>query len=198
MKIRLFAWLLFVFAAAFVLFSSENLLLQQQIAEKTVRLHVVANSDSEADQAHKLEVRDAVLEEVNRLTKGCQDAQEARTVIEENLTCIAQAAAAVSPYEIRVSLGTERFDTRDYDTFTLPAGKYPALRVNIGAAEGKNWWCVVFPSLCTAATSDELEDCAQVGGFNDEETDLITGGEESYTFRFKALEWLQDLFGWFS
>lgn len=197
MKIRIVAWILLVFAAAFVLFAAENFILQRELAEKTVRLHVVANSDSAEDQAQKLLVRDAVVREVARWTASCTDVQEARAAIRAHLTDIAQAASAVSDYEVRVSLGTESFGTREYDTFTLPAGRYSSLRVSLGAAEGKNWWCVVFPSLCSAATSDDLTDCAQVGGFTEDEAQFISGGEEKYAYRFKALEWLQALFSWF-
>ncbi len=193
MKLRILLWAILVFGVAFVLFAAENLLLQQEIADKTLRLHVVANSDSEQDQAHKLQVRDAVLEHVSQLTADCKDAKEAETVIAKNLESIADAAKSVSPYEISVSLGNESFDTRYYETFTLPAGEYTALRVNIGEAKGKNWWCVVFPSLCTAATSSSVEDKAQTVGFDDAQTDFITGGEERYTFRFKTLQWLREL-----
>ena len=105
---------------------------------------------------------------------------------------IAENAAQISPYAIRVSMETEEFGTRYYETFTLPAGEYPALRVNIGEAKGKNWWCVVFPSLCTAATGTAVEECAEAGGFDDSESSLITGGENHYKLRFKALEWIQD------
>ena len=194
MKIRIISWIITLFAAAFVLFGAENLILQRQIADKTVRLHVVANSDSPEDQAHKLTVRDAVLRYVDKLTAHCKDSKQAERVIAENLSLIAQAAGEVSSQNIEVSLGEEFFDTRYYETFTLPAGKYRALRVKIGDAQGKNWWCVVFPSLCTAATTDALEDCAEVGGFDNEETELITGGEEKFVFRFKALQWLKELF----
>ncbi len=194
MKFKIILWAFMVFAAAFVLFGVENFLLQRDIAQKTVRLHVVANSDSPEDQQHKLQVRDAVLQEVCVLTDSCTDAQQAKNVIEQNLERIAQAASSVSTESISVTLCDEYFDTRYYDTFTLPAGRYPALRVNIGAAQGKNWWCVVFPSLCSAATTDAVEECAEVGGFDDEESDLITGGETKYTFRFKTLQWLKELF----
>lgn len=193
MKIRIFVWAVCVLAVAAALFGLENLILQQQIAEKTLRLHVVANSNSQADQAHKLVVRDAVLAQVQTLTADCVDAYEAKTVILENLEQIARSAAQVSPYEIKVSLATERFPTRNYETFSLPAGEYPALRVQIGSAQGENWWCVVFPSLCTAATSDAVEQCAQVGGFEKTESDFISGGEDEYKLRFKTLEWLQKL-----
>jgi len=195
MKIRMICWLFAVFAVAFLLFGVENLILQREIANKTVRLHVVANSDSQEDQAHKLEVRDAVLESVNELTAHCTNAQQAECVIEKNLQTIADAAADVSDETITVSLGYENFDTRYYETFTLPAGRYRALRVNIGQAQGKNWWCVVFPSLCTAATGEAVQECAEAGDFDDAQQELITGGEEKYTFRFKTLQWLKDLLG---
>lgn len=193
MKLRILLWAALVFAAAFVLFGAENLLMQRNIASKTVRLHVVANSDSAEDQSHKLTVRDRVLEYVQALTENCVSAEEAKKVISANLTEIADHAAQISTYPISVSLGTERFETRYYDTFTLPAGEYPALRVKIGEAKGKNWWCVVFPSLCTAATGTAVEECAAVGGFDDAESKLIIGGEEHYKLRFKALEWIEHL-----
>ncbi|MDR0889891.1 MAG: stage II sporulation protein R [Oscillospiraceae bacterium] len=202
MKTRIIVWVAFVALAAFGLYALDAMLMQKELAEKTVRLHVVANSDSQEDQEQKLRVRDAVLEEVGTLTATCKDAQEARTVIAENLEQLQSAAQEVlaaegSSYSVRVSLGVERFDTRYYDTFTLPAGKYPALRVQIGAAQGQNWWCVVFPSLCTAATSDAVEQSAMVGGFDETQTQFITGGEEEYSLRFKTLEWLKSIAAWF-
>ena len=201
MKFRFVLWVVLVMLTAYGLFTAESFFMQRSLAEKTVRLHVVANSDSEADQAQKLRVRDAVLREVAALTKNCTDAVQARAVIGQNLGVIEASAQRVltdegSSYPVSVSLGTEDFDTRYYETFTLPAGKYPALRVRIGAAEGKNWWCVVFPSLCTAATTDAVEEYAAVGGFDETETDFITGGEEKYELRFKTLEWLKELFSW--
>ena len=198
MKIRVISWILCVFAAAYALFGLDSLLLQKDIAKKTIRLHVVANSDSDEDQAQKLEVRDAVLGEVETLTKNCTCAEEAKQVLNKNLDIIRGAAQRVSPYEISVSLKEEKFDTRKYDTFTLPAGIYPSLRVQIGEARGYNWWCVVFPSLCTAATCSGVEEYAQAGGFDEAETRLITGGEETYTCRFRTLEWIQAFLDLFS
>lgn len=201
MKFRIVLWIVLVVLAASGLLAAESFWMQRSLAEKTVRLHVVANSDSPEDQAQKLRVRDAVVSEVAALTKNCKDASQARAVIGQNLGVIEDSARRVlsaegSAYDVRVSLGTEDFDTRYYESFTLPAGKYPALRVRIGAAAGKNWWCVVFPSLCMAATTDAVEEYAAVGGFDETETDFITGGEEKYELRFKTLEWLQDLFAW--
>lgn len=198
MKSRWMAWSILVFFTAVCLLSVETLWTQHQLAEKTVRLHVVANSDSEEDQAQKLLVRDVVLEQVARITAGCADADAAKKKITLHLGEIRAAAEEISSYDVQVSLGTEEFETRYYDTFTLPAGEYPALRVNLGKAQGHNWWCVVFPSLCTAATSDALKQTAAVGGFDSEETELITGGEEEYELRFKSFEWLQTLIQWIS
>lgn len=194
MKSRLLTWVLLVAFTAACLGAVETLWTQQRLAEKTVRLHVVANSDSEADQAQKRAVRDAVLPVIAELTADCADAKQAREVISAHLPEIRTAALAASGgTDVSASLTDEAFPTRYYDTFTLPAGTYPSLRIRIGEARGHNWWCVVFPSLCEAATSDALEQCAAVGGFNEAETGLITGGEETYTIRFKVFEWLQDL-----
>lgn len=198
MKKRFFLWLLCVALLTFGVYCAESLVLQRGLAAKTVRLHVVANSDSAADQAQKLRVRDAVVRHVAMLTADCENAEAAKAVIGANLNDLTKTAQGVldaegSGYSALVTLQTERFDTRRYDTFTLPAGSYPSLRVRIGAAEGKNWWCVVFPSLCEAATSEDMTRTAQVGGFEEGQTALITGGEEKYTLRFKTLEWLKKL-----
>lgn len=203
MKIRFILWSVLVVLTAFGLFAVKTLHTQQSIAEKTIRLHVVANSDTDADQAQKLRVRDAVLNTVGKLTADCTTASEARKKIAEHLPQIQAAAEAVlsaegSTYAVDVTLGTENFDTRYYETFTLPAGRYPSLRVSIGEAKGHNWWCVVFPSLCFAATSDAVQEYAAVGGFDESEADFIIGGEEDYVLEFKTLEWLQKLFSLFS
>lgn len=193
MKFRFLIWVLSVFAAAAILYAGQSLLLQKEIADKTVRLHVVANSDSPADQQQKLIVRDAVLQQVSLLTVDCNTAQEAKAVIRENLPLIKRAAQKVCGEEITVSLQRESFETRYYETFTLPAGEYPALRVSIGQAQGKNWWCVVFPSLCVSATSQAVEEAALTGGFTRDEAELISGGMQEYELRFVTLEWLKKL-----
>ncbi len=196
---RILIWLLLVALMTTVVFAADSVLTQRALAEKTVRLHVVANSDSEADQRQKLRVRDAVLSAAGALTAECTTAAEARAALLQGLPQIEAAARAVlsgegSDYPARVTLQEETFGTRRYDTFTLPAGIYPSLRVTIGAGEGHNWWCVVFPSLCTAATGAGVERIAAAGGFDEEESELVTGGEETYVLRFKTLEWLRALF----
>ena len=164
----------------------------QRMAEKIIRLHVVANSDSDADQAVKLCVRNAVLREA---LSGASDAKQA---ILTDLPALEAAANA----ELRrqgsgdtacVSFRRELFPTRDYDTFSLPSGVYQSLRVTIGEGAGRNWWCVIFPSLCVPATTDGFADAAAAGGFSDAEIGLMTRANGAYTVKFRSLELLQAL-----
>lgn len=187
-----------LFAAVLTLTLSAAALLQrdqQRLAEKLIRLHVVARSDSAHDQAVKLAVRDAVLAEAERLTAGTA---APRAALAAGLDEIAHAAeqtltALGEDAQVQVRLGKERFSTRVYDTFSLPAGVYESLRVTIGEGNGHNWWCVVFPSLCMTASMDELELAAEAAGFSDQELRLITGEGGGYVVRFKLLELLQQL-----
>lgn len=172
---------------------------QQAIAQKLVRLHVRANSDTEEDQEVKLQVRDAVLQQVQTVTADCSDSQEAICVLADHLPALAQTASETlrnlgKPNAVRVSLCEETFPTRNYDTFSLPAGNYVALRVDIGAAEGHNWWCVVFPTLCMSATTDGMEEAAQAAGFSEEELELLTEDTPKVQIKFRILEFFSDLF----
>ena len=168
---------------------------RQALAEKLVRLHVVANSDSDYDQSVKLQVRDAVLERAAELMSGTAEPKDA---LRKGLPEI-QAAAQACLTELRVeapvtvTLGRELFPTRDYDTFSLPSGVYTALRVTIGKGEGHNWWCVVFPSLCMTASMEDLKEAAETAGFSSSEIRLITEAGEGYVIKFKVLELLQEL-----
>ena len=167
---------------------------REQLNENLIRLHVVANSDSEEDQAIKLRVRDAVVESLSEAMADIGDMDQARAYIEENLPKIQQTAnealKALGCDENAVaSLQKEVFDTRYYDTFTLPAGVYEALRITIGSGEGTNWWCVAFPSLCIPATSEGFEDVAAGAGFPDSLTAALEG-EDGYEIRFFLLDLL--------
>ena len=148
MKIRrILCWLLSLALLTGSIYTADTLVRQRRLARKTVRLHVIANSDEAADQAQKLRVRDGVLACVSGLTADCETADDARECIAAHLPEIAEAAQRVlagSGYDVTVSLGPETYGTRDYASFSLPAGTYPSLRVQIGEAAGKNWWCVVF------------------------------------------------------
>ena len=154
----------------------------------------MANSDSDEDQAVKLRVRDAVVESLREDLARVTDFEQARAYIQENLPKIQRVAnecleALGFEGNAVATLGKEVFDTRYYDTFTLPAGVYEALRITIGEGEGKNWWCVVFPTLCLPATSDGFEDVAAGAGFPDTLTATLEG-EQGYQVRFFLLDLL--------
>ena len=167
---------------------------REKLNEELIRLHVVAASDSEEDQSVKLRVRDAVVDSLREAMADVQDIQEARAYIQDNLPKIQQTAnecLRALGYEGNAvaSFREEVFDTRHYDTFSLPAGIYEALRITIGEGEGKNWWCVVFPTLCIPATSEGFEDIAAGAGFPDTLTAALEG-KEGYELRFFLLDWL--------
>lgn len=168
---------------------------QVQLASQVIRLHVLANSDSEEDQALKLEVRDRVLETTSALLAGETEPQAAAVLLDQHLDDIAQTAAqeiSAQGHDDRVEVRLEQtwFPTRQYQGISLPAGNYLALRVLIGAAEGHNWWCVVFPNLCLPAVSERaLEASTLTPG----QISLLQEEETSYVFRFKTLEFWQSL-----
>lgn len=191
----------FVLAAALVaaaLTMTVTALQQEQaaLAEKLIRLHVVANSDSEMDQQLKLQVRDAVLNKAEQVVQYAEDPaaalQAALPLLKETAeTCLRKCG---STQAAEVSLKYERFPTRAYETFSLPAGVYPSLRIVLGEGKGHNWWCVVFPSVCLRAVS-QVEAAAVSAGFSEGEIHMITHPEE-YVFKFKILELLQQLQNW--
>ena len=167
----------------------------QRMADKIIRLHVVANSDTSADQAVKLAVRDAVLREAGRVLDGAEDPKQAVAAQLPALEAAANAELQRQGSEdlARVSFRRELFPTREYDTFSLPAGVYDSLRVTIGQGEGHNWWCVIFPSLCVPATADGSAEAAAAGGFSTGEIRLLTQADPAYTVKFRSLELLQAL-----
>ena len=123
------------------------------LEENIVRLHVIANSNDEADQAVKLRVRDAVLREAKRWYGDAEDFDTAVTVLCTHLESLEAAANSVLkaenfPYCANAEICEMYFPTRTYESFKLPAGRYRTLRISLGKAEGKNWWCVVFPARC--------------------------------------------------
>ena len=168
---------------------------QVRLASQVIRLHVLDNSDSEEDQALKLEVRDRVLETTSALLAGETEPQASAVLLNQHLDDIAQTAAqeiSAQGHDDRVEVRLEQtwFPTRQYQGISLPAGNYLALRVLIGAAEGHNWWCVVFPNLCLPAVSERaLEASTLTPG----QISLLQEEETSYVFRFKALELWQSL-----
>ena len=196
---RIILWIGTVVIAAFVLFSAEAVFYQKSLAAKTLRLHVVANSDSPEDQEQKLQLRDHVLRELRDITWECDDLESVENAVAMVLPQLRESAKNYlvrngSSYDVSATLCIESFDTREYDTFSLPAGEYHTLRIVIGEGQGKNWWCVVFPTLCHAADSEELEHMAQEGGYGEGELAFIQRTEPKYRLQFKVLEWIKKVF----
>ena len=169
----------------------------QTLHDELLRLHVVGASDSKEDQDVKLLVRDAVLRSLQDGLRDLTDLEAACDYAERMLPKVEAAAnsclaAAGFDDTVTVSLTEEAFPTREYDTFSLPAGVYKALRVVIGEGEGKNWWCVVFPQLCTGTGADFVE-TANMAGLSGELTGTLEG---DYEVRFWLLEKLGELKNW--
>ena len=156
-----------------------------RIASQLVRLHVIADSDEAVEQEIKLEVRDAVLSYLEPKLSGASDSGQAAEIIRDNLSGIGSAAEAVSHgREVNVELSGEYYPTREYETFSLPAGQYLSLRVTLGEGNGHNWWCVVFPPLCLTAAETEAA-FEQLDGST---RSVIAEEEGGVCFKFRILE----------
>ena len=163
-----------------------------KIRNEVLRLHVIAASDGEADQAVKLLVRDAVLREGATLCSGADNADEAIRCLSPYLSRLEHAANRVLrenglPYRAQAGLTYEYFDVRSYDNVTLPAGKYHALKIVLGSGEGKNWWCVMFPPLCLPAVTEDNDACAVFSG----DGAKVVYDEPGYEVRFKIVELIE-------
>ena len=196
-RLKVMEIVLLIGLAVFLASGALALRAQDALADKVVRLHVLANSDSEEDQALKLRVRDTVLERATELLREVADREEAEVLLQGRLLELEPlagetVAANGYDYPVTVELADAEFPTKEYDGFTLPAGRYLSLRVLIGEAAGQNWWCVVFPPLCTAASAD-VPASALAAGFSEEEIGLITEENEGYVLKFKAVEFWEEL-----
>lgn len=168
------------------------------IYEKTVRLHVIANSDTEEDQNEKLAVRDSILSYLSDKLENITSRDDAIEIIGENLSEIEKTAnerleAEGSEHTASVVLCREKYPRKQYDEITLPAGEYLSLQIKIGNSEGKNWWCVLFPTICTSAA--EPQDKMTQAGFTTGQIRLITeSNKPKYKLRFKLIEIIEDIF----
>lgn len=161
----------------------------EEIRSDVLRLHVIANSDSSVDQNLKLRLRDYILEEGEDIFDGSVNVENAVEKIEPKLAELEKSAEtfvknAGFDYDVKITISNEYFTTRTYESVTLPAGKYLALRVVIGSGEGHNWWCVMFPPMCVPAADkkDEIENV-----FTDKEIKLVES-KPKYEPRFKVVE----------
>ena len=170
---------------------------KETLQENILRLHVVANSDAEKDQQQKLQVRDAIISYLQPKLEGFTDKEQVMALLEQELPKLKQLAQETledlgSDLSVVVSLCRETFDTRHYGTFSLPAGIYDALRIEIGEADGQNWWCVVFPSLCLPPVGQGVAETAAVVGIDRSLSNTLTG-ENGYRIRFFLLDWFGKL-----
>lgn len=172
---------------------------EARIYDSVLRLHVVANSDSEEDQALKLRVRDRVIDIANKVCADCDTVEDARTVITAHLEDIADAAADEIKsqgyrYDVEVSLGKEQYPRKTYASLCFPSGEYLSLQVRIGEAVGQNWWCVLFPPLCLDAATSSNGDAFISVGFTPDQYKIITETDNpKYEARFKLLEIIEGL-----
>ena len=174
------------------------------IYDNVLRLHVIANSDSEEDQSLKLKVRDRILAEVSLLVADAKDFDQANEILsrEENLSALTRAAKETIAengynYTVSISIGKEKYPRKSYEALCFPSGNYTSLRVQIGNADGQNWWCVLFPQLCLgAATEEKNEEAFIEAGFTPDQYKIVTEtGEPVYEVRFKILEIIEETFG---
>ncbi len=167
---------------------------QQKLSGELVRLHVIAASDSDADQALKLRIRDRALMHLTPLLDRAQSVDDARAVIESELPHLEklandEIAAAGFDYSAAAALSPERYPTREYMGFALPAGSYLSLRITLGGGEGQNWWCVVFPPLCMTA----VEERESIATLSENSKKLIFAEEEEYILKFRLIEFFESI-----
>ena len=156
----------------------------RSISSSVIRLHVLAASDDAEEQALKLRVRDAVLEEMDGRLRGASSVYDAEEIILASLDDIARAAFAASEgREVQLSFGDERYPTRVYEGFTLPAGRYRSLRISLGEGQGRNWWCIVYPQACLiGAQSGVMREAMSGADYK------IISEDGEYELRLKILE----------
>lgn len=161
------------------------------------RLHILANSDSESDQALKLKVRDKVLETTKELFNSAESKEQAERLVSENLQTIANTAYREvlnngSTYKVTARITKMYFTTRRYKNYTLPSGMYDALRITIGSGKGHNWWCVMYPSLCVSPQPDEDAKRA----LDQNEYEVVH--DEHTEYKFKIIEFFEKIRSFFT
>ena len=171
---------------------------EREIYDRVLRLHVIANSDSDADQSLKLAVRDEVLEYCTPLLADCDSRERAAEVVLASRAEIERVAAARLKESgcddgVRLEVCIEHYPQKSYEGFCFPQGSYLSVKLLIGDAVGQNWWCVLFPRLCTGAAVSPEDEFIAVG-FTPEQYKIITESENAtYRIRFKLLEYFEEL-----
>ena len=169
----------------------------QTVKEDVIRLHILANSNSEIDQEVKLKVRDALLETNASILSDSVTKENAKEHFESSKDILLKTAKKTLKengfnYNVKITLQEEYFNTRSYGNLTFPAGQYTALKIVLGEGEGKNWWCVMFPPLCVP-TADGLETNETTADYLTKSGEKIVNGGEKYIVKFKFLEIYEEL-----
>jgi len=164
----------------------------EDLRQNVLRLHIIANSNSVADQELKLKVRDKLLEQSGELFCDSESIDDAITVTNASLPQIEQCVSAVlksegANYAASAKVDETYFETREYDTFTLPAGNYNSLVITLGEGEGKNWWCVIFPEVCLPLGDSDLSKSTT------KDAAEIAQNPVKYKARFKVVEIYEDI-----
>lgn len=188
----------FIIFALFYWTGTYSYNLQNSISHKVIRFHVIANSDSNFDQALKLKVRDKTVEFLTPLLENSKNIDESREIIAQNIDNIENIAiktlAQYSSYTASAKLTNSNFPTKTYGNYSFPAGNYEALKITIGEGNGQNWWCVMFPPLCFTDTSIEFSDKSVETlstNLTEEEFELISKYDKpNVQIKFKFLEWI--------
>lgn len=189
-------FLLFLYTSICAISYAQNI--STDIANSVFRLHVIANSDTQEDQNLKYKVRDSLLNYMNRICGNCKTKEEAISIVEKNKASFEQIATDTIKeegynYSVKINIGNFEFPTKNYGDISLPAGYYDALRVEIGKAEGQNWWCVMFPPLCfvdisSGVVPDESKKVMETN-LSEEEFALVSNqSDNEVQFKFKLLE----------
>lgn len=173
---------------------------EAEVYDSVLRLHVLANSDTDEDQALKLKVRDSILSASAPIMEGCETREDAIAALTSAIPTLTSAASETIQlegfdYPVRIELCEEDYPTKNYEAFCFPSGEYLSLRVLIGDAAGQNWWCVLFPPLCLSAATDQrdAEEAFIAVGLTDDQYKIITETDSpTYQVRFKILETIED------
>jgi len=194
---------LFTSAVTYSVTYSEGI--QKGIAKEVLRFHVLANSDEDYDQKLKLKVRDEILNKYYNELKKCENVEETKLFFEDNIGGVISTAKEVIQkegfnYDVKAFIGKSSFLTKKYGDVSFPAGEYDALKIEIGDANGKNWWCVMFPPLCfvdvshssvSESSKNELENI-----LTEEEYGIVANSQSDNSFKvkFKVVELWEELF----
>lgn len=187
--------ILSIITGSFTVFANEC----SNIRKSVLRLHILANSDSKADQTLKLQVRDRILEETGDLFSDARNLDSAEEQVKENMEVVKKIAEEEIQkqgydYPVNVELCNMFFNTRQYENITMPAGRYDAMRVTIGEAAGQNWWCVLYPPMCIPAAQPKQE----LEAVLDQSEMEIVESEPKYEIRFACVEIFERVKEWLS